>query len=122
MVGWAVELLGFDLAFEKIGQIKAQVLANFITKLTPVRGIEEPSKEWTLSVDGASNQRGSGTDIMLEGLDKSTIDVASVCPISHVVPWKNPIMAFLKKDEVPNDPLEAKKLRKEASKYVLIVQ
>ncbi|RDX70364.1 hypothetical protein CR513_50398, partial [Mucuna pruriens] len=38
-----------------------KVLAYFIT--------EKSSKEWTLSVDGSSNQKGSGVSVVLEGPD-----------------------------------------------------
>ncbi|RDX62671.1 Retrovirus-related Pol polyprotein from transposon 17.6, partial [Mucuna pruriens] len=36
MVAWSVQLSEFSISFEKRGPVKAQVLADFITELTPV--------------------------------------------------------------------------------------
>ncbi|RDX62708.1 hypothetical protein CR513_58929, partial [Mucuna pruriens] len=56
------------------GYVKAQILVDFIVELTPTREVEQPSKGWTLSVDGASNQRGSRARVILEGLDEVLIE------------------------------------------------
>ncbi|RDX92192.1 hypothetical protein CR513_25705, partial [Mucuna pruriens] len=71
---WTVELSEFDLTFEKRGHVKAQILADFIVELTLTREAEQPSKGWTLLVDGASNKRGSGVRVVFEGVDKVLID------------------------------------------------
>ena len=67
MVGWAVELSEFDIQYVPIGPVKAQALANFIAELTAqeddIKGL------WILSVDGSSNKRGSGAEILLDGPD-----------------------------------------------------
>ncbi|RDY10525.1 hypothetical protein CR513_04950, partial [Mucuna pruriens] len=50
--------------------MKAQVLTDFINKLTPNSHNEKATranKEWTLSVDKSSNKRGSGVGIIMEG-------------------------------------------------------
>jgi len=65
MTAWVVELSEFGLRFEARGLMKAQFLAEFLTKLPPV--IEERTF-WLLSVDGSSNKKGSGAGIILEGL------------------------------------------------------
>ncbi|RDX74302.1 Retrovirus-related Pol polyprotein from transposon 17.6, partial [Mucuna pruriens] len=66
MVTWSIQLLEFDISFEKRGHIKAQVLADFITELTPA-----PESivgwDWYLSMDGSLNQAGSGAEVILEG-------------------------------------------------------
>ncbi|RDX58415.1 hypothetical protein CR513_62272, partial [Mucuna pruriens] len=53
MVAWSVQLSEFDISFERRGHVKAQVLADF--------------GEWYLSVDGSTNQSGSGVGVILEG-------------------------------------------------------
>jgi hypothetical protein len=68
MVAWSIELSEYDLTFTPRGSIKSQVLADFVLEMTtPPQEINmEP---WTLSVDGASNLRGSGAGVVLEGPD-----------------------------------------------------
>ena len=67
MVGWAVELSEFDIQYVPRGPVKAQALVDFIADLTAheddVKGL------WILSVDGSSNKRGGGAEIVLEGPD-----------------------------------------------------
>ncbi|RDX68866.1 hypothetical protein CR513_52113, partial [Mucuna pruriens] len=58
MVGWTIKLSKFDISYERQGLIKPKVLAK--------EG-GEPNKEWMLSIDGASNQKGSRAGIVLEG-------------------------------------------------------
>ncbi|RDX62686.1 hypothetical protein CR513_58960, partial [Mucuna pruriens] len=41
MIGWVIELSEFDIIYERMGHIKAQVLADFINELTPNSGKEE---------------------------------------------------------------------------------
>ncbi|RDX61810.1 Retrovirus-related Pol polyprotein, partial [Mucuna pruriens] len=65
MVAWSVQLSEFDISFEKRGPIRAQALADFITKLTSEQ--EQAEGEWYLFVDGSSNQAGSGAGAILEG-------------------------------------------------------
>ncbi|GAU31015.1 hypothetical protein TSUD_393000 [Trifolium subterraneum] len=66
MIAWSVELLEYDITFSPRGSIKSQVLADFVLEMTtpPEMASTQP---WTLSVDGASNLRGSGAGIVLEG-------------------------------------------------------
>ncbi|GAU41162.1 hypothetical protein TSUD_282350, partial [Trifolium subterraneum] len=66
MVAWSIELSEFDILFSPRGSIKSQVLADFILEMTtPPEAIN--TQPWTLSVDGASNLRGSGAEVVLEG-------------------------------------------------------
>ena len=54
-----------------------QVYADFIAELSPGGEQEvEVSSQWLLSVDGSSNQQGSGVGIVLEGLDGILIEQA----------------------------------------------
>ncbi|KAK2397192.1 hypothetical protein QL285_058795 [Trifolium repens] len=73
MVAWSVELSEFDITFSPRGVIKSQILAYFLLELTTP---SEESKEqpWTLSVDGASNVRGNGAGVVLEGPDGVLIE------------------------------------------------
>ena len=57
-----MELSEFNIRYEPHGPIKAQCLLDFINDLqqTPIED------QWTLHVDGSSNPRGAGADIVLE--------------------------------------------------------
>ncbi|RDX93464.1 Retrovirus-related Pol polyprotein from transposon 17.6, partial [Mucuna pruriens] len=67
MVAWGVQLSEFDVSFERRGHIKAQVLADFVNKLAPEDRSSVEEGEWYLSVDGSTNQIGSGDGVILEG-------------------------------------------------------
>ncbi|RDX66109.1 hypothetical protein CR513_55156, partial [Mucuna pruriens] len=71
MVGWIVQLSKFDILFERRDHIKVKALTDFMTKLAPVSQGDSNGKEWFLSFDGASNKKGSGVGVILEGLDVS---------------------------------------------------
>ena len=74
---WAIELSEFDIRYKPKTAIKGQVLANFVMEFA----LTEPAKNtqtmtdlpiWRLSVDGAVNDQGSGTGLILtssEGID-----------------------------------------------------
>jgi len=64
MTAWAVELSEFGLRYESRGPMKAQFLADFLIELPQVA---EEKMFWLLSIDGSSNKKGSGADIILEG-------------------------------------------------------
>ncbi|XP_057760155.1 uncharacterized protein LOC130980501 [Arachis stenosperma] len=59
---WSIELSEFDIQFQIRSALKAQVLADFITEMTPDDHIET----WELHVDGASSREGSGAGIILK--------------------------------------------------------
>ncbi|RDY02803.1 Retrovirus-related Pol polyprotein from transposon 17.6, partial [Mucuna pruriens] len=63
MVAWSIQLSEFDISFERRGHVKAQALADFITENLPAND----KGEWYLSVDGSTNQSGSGAGVILEG-------------------------------------------------------
>ena len=67
-----VELSEFDVQYEPRGPIKGQVYANFVAELSSgsARQEEEASFKWVFSVDGSSNQQGSGAGVILEGSNR----------------------------------------------------
>ncbi|XP_068477156.1 uncharacterized protein [Phaseolus vulgaris] len=69
MVRWAVELSEFDILYEPRGSIKGQVYTDFVAELSlgSTHQEEEVGSQWVLSVDGSSNQQGSGAGVVLEG-------------------------------------------------------
>ena len=78
MVRWAVELSEFDILYESRGSIKGQVYTDFVAELLPgsAQQEEEVASQWVLSVDGSSNQQGSGTGVVLEGPNGLLIEQA----------------------------------------------
>ncbi|XP_068486868.1 uncharacterized protein [Phaseolus vulgaris] len=78
MVRWAVELSEFDIQYEPRGSIKGQVYADFVVELSPGGGLQEVElgSQWMLSVDGSSNQQGSGAGTILEGPNGVLIEQA----------------------------------------------
>ncbi|KAK2371898.1 hypothetical protein QL285_073098 [Trifolium repens] len=73
MVAWSIELSEFDMVFSPRGSIKSQILADFVLEMTSPPE-EEDNSPWTLSVDGASNIRGSRAGVVLEGPDGVLIE------------------------------------------------
>jgi len=68
MVNRAVELSEFDIRYEPRGPIKGKVFADFVVELSSGAASPEGSVfQWVLSVDGSSNQQGSGAGVILEG-------------------------------------------------------
>ncbi|XP_068474867.1 uncharacterized protein [Phaseolus vulgaris] len=78
MVRWAVELSEFDIQYEARGSIKGKVHADFVAELSPGGAPQEVElgSQWMLSVDGSSNQQGSGAGIVLEGPNGVLIEQA----------------------------------------------
>jgi len=74
LVKWAIELAEYDVSYESRGPVQAQVLSDFVAELTlpapngsDLTNQNNEMSEWILSVDGASNQKGSGAGMVLEG-------------------------------------------------------
>lgn len=72
MVSWSIELSEFGIVYEPRRPIKAQALSDFIVELAPL--LEPTVWEWTLSIGGASNIKGSGAGVILEGPDGMMLD------------------------------------------------
>ncbi|XP_057449686.1 uncharacterized protein LOC130740961 [Lotus japonicus] len=66
LVAWSVELSEYGLQYDKRGKVGAQTLADFVVELTP-EDVEKVSTQWTLFVDGSSNDSGSGAGVTLQG-------------------------------------------------------
>ena len=73
-----MELSEFDIVYQPRGSIKEQIYADFVTELSPGGAQQEvgPNSQWVLSVDGSSNQQGSGAGIVLEGPNRVLIEQA----------------------------------------------
>jgi len=77
MVRWAVELSEFDVQYESRGLIKGQIYVDFVVELSSAATHQEGAgSRWVLSVDGSSNQQGSGGGVILEGPDGLLIEQA----------------------------------------------
>ncbi|KAL0373476.1 UNVERIFIED_CONTAM: hypothetical protein Sradi_3263300 [Sesamum radiatum] len=66
LVKWAMELSEYDISYLPRTTIKAQVLADFVSKMTKM-SIKGTSQEqtWLLHVDGSSTTQGSGAGIVI---------------------------------------------------------
>jgi len=74
---WAIELSEFNIHYESKGPIKGQIYVNFVVELSSTTTHQEGAGfKWVLSVDGCSNQQGSGTGVILEGPDGLLIEQA----------------------------------------------
>jgi len=72
-----VELSEFDELYKPRGLIKGQVYADFVVELSSIATHQEgPGFRWVLSVEGSSNQQGSGVGVILEGPNGLLIEQA----------------------------------------------
>jgi len=71
MVKWAVELSEFDIKYEPRGPIKGQIFADFVVELSSetVQNAGDDFR-WVFSVDGSSNQLGSGAGVIFGGTQR----------------------------------------------------
>jgi len=77
MARWAVELFEFDIHYEPRGPIKGQIYVDFVVELSSAATHQEGANfKWVLSVDGSSNQQGSGACVILEGPEGLLIEQA----------------------------------------------
>jgi len=74
-IDWAVELSEFHIEYQPREAIKSQALADFTAELTPYPTQEKTSR-WTLYVDGSSNSRSCGAEVVLEGPGEIVIEQA----------------------------------------------
>ncbi|XP_057444433.1 uncharacterized protein LOC130736649 [Lotus japonicus] len=66
LVAWSVELSEYGLQYDKRGKVGAHTFFDFMVELTPEDG-EKVSTQWTLFVDGSSNDNESGAGVTLQG-------------------------------------------------------
>ncbi|MCI60843.1 maturase K, partial [Trifolium medium] len=66
MLKWSLKLFKFDIRYESRKALKAQVLANFVAKMTSPTSPTDGADKWTIFVDGsgASNATGAGAGII----------------------------------------------------------
>ncbi|XP_073138852.1 uncharacterized protein [Henckelia pumila] len=65
MVKWAVELSQYGIEYRSRPAIKAQILADFLIKMT-VSQEESSTQTWMVYVDGSSTSTGSGAGIVVK--------------------------------------------------------
>lgn len=66
MVSLEIELSKYDIQYIIRGSMKSQALVDFVVEFCSPTDKETPSY-WIMSVDSASNMKGSGIGIILEG-------------------------------------------------------
>jgi len=77
MLRWAVELSEFGVQYEPRGPINGQIYADFVVELSSADAHQEEANfQWVLSIDGSSNQQGSGAGVILEGPNGLLIEQA----------------------------------------------
>ena len=73
MIGWLVELSGYEIKYELRGPMKSQNLVDFLVELSPE--IESSNDDhWILHFDGFSNLKGSGVGIVQEGFGNILVE------------------------------------------------
>ncbi|XP_057758663.1 uncharacterized protein LOC130979272 [Arachis stenosperma] len=68
LIKWSIELSEFDIQYESRKTLKAQILADFVSKMT--NETQHTEANWIIHVDGASNREGSGAGILLKEGEK----------------------------------------------------
>ncbi|XP_068474819.1 uncharacterized protein [Phaseolus vulgaris] len=120
MVKWVVGLSEFDIRYEPRGPIKGLVFADFVVELSsgaaPSEGLDF---RWVLSVDGSSNQQGSGAGVILEGPNGVLIE-QSLRFAFKASNNQAEYEALIADGVLPLDPSEAKRVKKRSSKFTLI--
>lgn len=73
MVSWAVKILEYDIKYVPRGRVKSKSQEDFMETFSSFIDEETPPG-LALSVNGASNVKGSGTGIVLEGSSNILIE------------------------------------------------
>ena len=81
LIKWAIEMSEFDIRYKPRTEVKGQILAYFIMKVTPVESTEATQLTpdlpiWRLSVDRAANAQGSGAGLILTSPDGIDVEYA----------------------------------------------
>ncbi|XP_015961230.1 uncharacterized protein LOC107485227 [Arachis duranensis] len=131
--------------YEPRGPIKSQFLADFIAELT-VPSEEDHTKQWTLYVDGSSNNGGCGAGIRLESKDgfilehslhlafkasnnqseyEALVAGLRLCldlQISAIKErdWRNNFIQYLQTGNIPEGVDNVKKFRRQASSVTIL--
>ena len=72
MIVWSVELSKFSIRYQPHKHINSRVLSDFCAKLSS-SNLSLESNPWILFVNGAFNIKGSGAEIILEGINGLTL-------------------------------------------------
>ncbi|RDX92394.1 hypothetical protein CR513_25481, partial [Mucuna pruriens] len=65
-------------------------------------------------------KRGVQKSIIHESIDRPTIEEPDVGCVEDRITWMSPLMVYLRDEIKPEDPTKAKKLIKEAARYIII--
>ena len=67
MALWAIELNEFDIQYRPQTAVKGQIVADFIDEYTQLEGKGvEGHKQWSIHMDGSSNQYAGGTGVVIQ--------------------------------------------------------
>ena len=67
MALWAIELNEFDIQYRPQTAVKGQIVADFIDEYTQLEGKGvEGHKQWSIHMDGSSNQHAGGTSVVIQ--------------------------------------------------------
>ena len=67
MALWAIELNEFDIQYRPRTAVKGQIVADFIAEYTQLEGKGvEGHKQWSIHMDGSSNQHAGGTGVVIQ--------------------------------------------------------
>ncbi|RDX78215.1 hypothetical protein CR513_41537, partial [Mucuna pruriens] len=70
---------------------------------------------YLLSKLASSQKEGLNRMVIQETISRPIVETANVCSVRHNTSWRDLTTTFLQTEEVPSNPLEAKKLRREAT-------
>ncbi|GAA0179033.1 hypothetical protein LIER_29920 [Lithospermum erythrorhizon] len=129
---WAIELSEFEVSYVPRTSVKVQALADFIVECTarvpeevlgPREGKPEEIPRWKLYVAEASNEKGSGAGILIEGPEGEVrehpihMDCNILPVLEEVADGQSSIARYLVYEELPSDKLEAKKVVNRSYKF-----
>jgi len=71
---WAIELSEYDVEYRSRPSLKSQVLADFMTELSPDVIDVIPDENWILYSDGSSSLQGSSLGILLQSPTREILE------------------------------------------------
>ncbi|RDX96557.1 hypothetical protein CR513_20774, partial [Mucuna pruriens] len=105
------------------GQDKAQSQAASFERFTLIHIPREKNERTNLLSKLASTQKSEfNRSVIQEALNQPTIETRELSCATNTTSWVDLIISYLQNDEVPTEHKEARKLRREASKYTLIAK
>lgn len=73
---WALELSEYEIYFEPRVSLKVQAVADFVVELMPSQVATDLKQQWTLYVDGSSNEKGCGARTLLQSSEGTRFEYA----------------------------------------------